>query len=473
MKSLIVITESAAPSFCYYPSKPGASIRMQRDVFEQVVSYAEQEDLALHIVCGNGGLPEGFRDALTRIERSICYVQPGAGDTRPDDIPVLNADDPDGVDSLPEGAYDVAILRIPPDSLALLPELWRRLSSRVYRIVPVLLGIETYDVPKLDEYEGVLGELRESLKEAYLTGAELELSTLSDRMILTEERHCNAGLEHLTVAPSGALYLCPGFAVDGADPVGTIGAGPVIPNQRLLTVRNAPLCSICDAFHCRRCVYLNHRITLEVNTPPWQLCRVSHLERDGSRRLLLDLHASGRFTELAPIPKLRYLDPLELFLNPELKKPASVGSPDGRPSAVSSGRAENAPSLSRQKTIGSPGLTKEHPTDLADTHSVSHTNREKVMLQEAVGSVTSDERDEIRELYMRKGGLSELFASLSKLDKESLDASPLYDKIILDMGRVSLEFQGWWDRMVAKYGWKSKPGKKWRIDFESCNVFLE
>jgi CXXX repeat modification system protein len=41
------------------------------------------------------------------------------------------------------------------------------------------------------------------------------------------------------------------------------------------------------------------------------------------------------------------------------------------------------------------------------------------------------------------------------------------------MGSVSLEFQAWWDKMAKNYNWPIEAGKKWRIDFDTCEVFLD
>jgi len=88
----------------------------------------------------------------------------------------------------------------------------------------------------------------------------------------------------------------------------------------------------------------------------------------------------------------------------------------------------------------------------------------------SVGSVTGVERDEIRRLFERKNGLSELFRSLAGLSKAELESSPLYERLVGDMGENATLFQGWWDRMSNKYSWESLPGYKWEIDFESCEV---
>lgn len=94
------------------------------------------------------------------------------------------------------------------------------------------------------------------------------------------------------------------------------------------------------------------------------------------------------------------------------------------------------------------------------------------MEREAVGRVTPAERDEIRELFLRKNALQELFLSLAKLDAETLERSPLYEKVIKDMSVVNGRFQAWWDAKAAAYGWKGKAGSSWNIDFDTCEISL-
>jgi CXXX repeat modification system protein len=95
------------------------------------------------------------------------------------------------------------------------------------------------------------------------------------------------------------------------------------------------------------------------------------------------------------------------------------------------------------------------------------------MLSTVVGQVKDEERDEIRALHIRKTGLAELFSTLTGTDAQTLESSPLYDKVVADMGDVSVKFQAWWDRMAAKYKWEKISGKKWRIDFETCDIYLD
>jgi CXXX repeat modification system protein len=90
-----------------------------------------------------------------------------------------------------------------------------------------------------------------------------------------------------------------------------------------------------------------------------------------------------------------------------------------------------------------------------------------------VGSITKEERDEIRAIFERKNGLNELFRSLASLSAAELEATPLYERIVRDMGDASRRFQAWWDSRSAAYHWESLPGYQWEVDFEGCTIYLK
>lgn len=89
-----------------------------------------------------------------------------------------------------------------------------------------------------------------------------------------------------------------------------------------------------------------------------------------------------------------------------------------------------------------------------------------------VGSVTPEERDEIKRLFERRNGLKELFQTLVSMPKEELEGSHLYDKLVADMSKTTTEFETWWSRTSAKYNWKNERGHSWRIDFDTCAIFI-
>jgi CXXX repeat peptide maturase len=72
---------------------------------------------------------------------------------------------------------------------------------------------------------------------------------------------------------------------------------------------HAPLCRKCDAYQCKRCIWLNRKTTLEVNTPSHEQCVVAHLERNASRNLLTNIRKYGAFLADKEIKGIDYLDP--------------------------------------------------------------------------------------------------------------------------------------------------------------------
>ena len=88
------------------------------------------------------------------------------------------------------------------------------------------------------------------------------------------------------------------------------------------------------------------------------------------------------------------------------------------------------------------------------------------MKKKLVGKVTKEENNEIQKLFERRNGLQELAKILTP------DNSTLYEKLVVDLGTTTTNFQNWWDRMAAKYDWEKTVNGTWEIDFESCEIYL-
>ena len=138
--------------------------------------------------------------------------------------------------------------------------------------------------------------------------------------------NCEAGIGNITIAPNGKFYLCPAFyydeqmgisnrmnyrTKDASRSVGDMENGLKIPNKQLLELGHAPLCRICDAYHCNRCIWLNQKLTWDNNTPSRQQCIISHLERNAARDLQLQLKEAG-YQVTNEIKEITYLDPFEV-----------------------------------------------------------------------------------------------------------------------------------------------------------------
>ena len=125
-------------------------------------------------------------------------------------------------------------------------------------------------------------------------------------------KNCGAGDTTITLAPNGNFYICPAFYYDEMeDSVGDVHIGLNIPNQHLYKLENAPICRHCDSYQCKRCIWLNRRMTGEVNTPSHEQCVTSHLERNASRKLLYSIRKHGEFMNGTEIKEIDYLDPFE------------------------------------------------------------------------------------------------------------------------------------------------------------------
>lgn len=86
-------------------------------------------------------------------------------------------------------------------------------------------------------------------------------------------------------------------------------------NPQLYKLSYAPLCRQCDAYQCRRCIWLNRKMTFEVNTPSHEQCVVAHLERNTSRELLYSVRKYGDFLSGIDIDEISYTDPIENVIN--------------------------------------------------------------------------------------------------------------------------------------------------------------
>jgi len=447
LKALIVLLDRSAPSFCFYevPHETEAATGvMDIEVLRRAAALARDQQLSLQIICGDAGLAADARDAL-RESPFICYAPPGACNDL-NDVPILHASSPSQFDDIEKGRHEIAILRVGPDQIDGLMDAWQKISERVNRVVVVPLGLDRYSDATLAKYRQQLGDIRGRLATAYVAGQQIQLNIMSDRLALGVPRQCNAGIDHVTVDPSGKYYICPGFALDGSPSIGDLDSDLDIPNRHLLELRNAPICRVCDAFQCRRCVYLNRKGTAELNTPPQQVCRAAHAERDESRILLETLHGEGKLEELPAIPELAYDDPIEVVREQrkrlERKKKRPAKSAEGN---------------------GSDADTQRAPPPESQSHG-AHSSTP------ILGRVTPAECDQIRALHQRSIALTTLFKTLLESSTQVLEISPYYDKLLRDMGTTRFEYQQWWDVMTNKYGW---PASTLRIDFASREVYQD
>lgn len=215
-----------------------------------------------------------------------------------------------------ENAGGMCILLINKENLNNISEYVSKLYGKHSRVNVILEDIEGWDDLNVQAYKKQLEKLKSFVADTYRKGEPLHLNTLTDRIEQTSMCNCDAGNTTFTLAPNGKIYICPAFYFDDPESyIGDLDNGIKIKNPQLMEFETAGICHECDAYQCRRCKFLNKKLTNEYNIPSKIQCVVSHLERNASRELQEILVNEGFMNTNNIISKINYLDPLEKVLS--------------------------------------------------------------------------------------------------------------------------------------------------------------
>lgn len=300
LKYLVILLDDTSVSYCHYPTGKTISRLMSPDTLRKAIHFGMTHNLMIQVVHPPYDIPDAHAEALDLIDHI------NIGSSRSMDIVVV-----DNIGACHPDENKVLVLRTTRRDLfdnhtSLIPIL-----GAVERLNIVITDIEDFGSDDYSEYDRVLSVLAGEIARLYKEGKTPQLNLLTDRMMLSEMNNCNAGHESITVAPDGNFYICPAFYHNGDAPCGTLGEELEIPNGQLYRLEYAPICRNCDAWHCRRCIWLNRHFTREVNTPGKRQCVVAHTERNASRRLLMEIRKDVEFLPGHDIPRIDYLDPFE------------------------------------------------------------------------------------------------------------------------------------------------------------------
>lgn len=311
LKYLIIQLSDNAPSFCYYPNSNADGKLISPEDLKAGILFAMKENLNIQIVYPDDELPQEYKDVIDSIDH-VDIVSLQNKDTellRNADIIVIDSWEQVTDHLNKEKNY---ILRTSKKEFFDNYKGLIEILPKVERINVVLTDIPEFKDEDFERYKAILSDISESLSKNYIDGKTPQTNILTDRMVLREMNNCNAGDEVITLAPDGKFYICPAFYLQGCKDEGDLKDGLKIRNQQLFKLSHAPICRKCDAYQCKRCVWLNEKQTLEVNTPGHEQCVVSHLERNQSRRLLAKIREHGYFMPEIEIKEIDYLDPFEI-----------------------------------------------------------------------------------------------------------------------------------------------------------------
>jgi len=314
MHYLIVILDESANSFCYYPNPNRQQKLMDLDVLKKGIFFAQKEGWLINFLIGKTTLPKEYKEAIDVINH-IMITPPEYPQDAVEDVLVIDYDSRKTFENIPDNPDKNVILRIDKADIQDLLQIVISLQGKFKRINILIQNINLMTDDDFEIYKSQL----ELLSQWYLDQSKgsdaVEISTLSDRLFLQNMNNCDAGVKHITLAPNGKFYICPAFYYeDETNDCGDLQTDINIKNRQLYRLNHAPICRQCDAFHCKRCVWLNRKTTLEVNSPSHEQCVTAHLEREASRRFLNELHTLNIYNN-KKIEELDYLDPFDIVNN--------------------------------------------------------------------------------------------------------------------------------------------------------------
>lgn len=316
LKYLMIILGGSSVSFCHYESRKNNKEhkeQMNYDDLKKTIVFALKNNLKVNVLYP-GFKPEKRYDSLIDDVEHVKIVPYRLRKYYKDSILCAEPKDLKSKDALKGLLNADIILRVSVSELNELKELAGKLFPHCSRLNLVIRDMENMRKNDISVYGEQIEEISNNIfvRKGAITFPEMNF--LTDRIMLDGMNNCGAGITHVTAAPDGKLYICPAFYFDGADnALADIGSEPEIRNRRLLDIKYSPVCRLCDAFQCRRCVYLNRKLTSEINIPSWQQCKTAHAEREASRLFLSKLkelnYPGAVYREIAEI---NYDDPFEI-----------------------------------------------------------------------------------------------------------------------------------------------------------------
>lgn len=316
---LVILLDDTSVSFCHYQDDKKERNLMPFETLKAGIVYAMKENLNIQFVYPSYFLPKDYLEVIDCIDHTD--IKPASlGDEA--DVVVM-----DGINQVPSANDNdfkqgvSYVLRLSKHELFEKKANVSALLNKVERLNVVITDVETFKDADSECYSEVLRMLSEEVEKLYVAGKVVQLNLLTDRMMLDKMNNCGAGDTSITLAPDGKFYVCPAFYLTDEDDgmgalhtsIGDVKHGLGIKNPQLYKLDHAPLCRHCDAYQCKRCIWLNHKMTYEVNTPSHEQCVMAHLERNASRDLLNAIRKYGAFLpEQEEIKEITYLDPFEV-----------------------------------------------------------------------------------------------------------------------------------------------------------------
>lgn len=325
LQYLVILLDDTSVAYCHADNPLKKRNLIPLETLRKGILFGMKQNLMIQYVFPDYALPKEYAEVIESIDNVKIYpfgYKPVTG------IEDSNDADVEVASEVPEkvGAKNL-VLRLTFSEMLKQKDEIAKLFASGARVNLCITDVEQFSDEQMEAYKQVLNEWNTTLLDLYKQGQSPQFNLLTDRMMLEKMHNCEAGVSNITLAPNGKFYLCPAFYYDeqtkvdnqlnhhqptSDNAVGDLEKGLEPPNLQLLKLDHAPLCRNCDAYQCRRCIWLNRKLTWDLNTPSRQQCVMAHLERNASRDLLNDIRKVGEFMPQIEIKEINYLDPFEV-----------------------------------------------------------------------------------------------------------------------------------------------------------------
>ena len=304
---IVILLDNTSVSFCYYENKNTERKLIPLDILKAGIFYAMKENLNIQFVYPSYTLPKDYIEVIDSIDHVDIKPFSNLSSASSNCVKVISdIDNYDSNESCP------CVLRVKKNTLFDKFSEIGKMIERHDRLNIIITDVSTFTDDDFTKYKNVLKEWSEILERLYLAKKYPQLNLITDRMVLDQMNNCGAGDTTITLAPDGCFYVCPALYIEeDGYAIGDIEHGLNIKNPQLYKLDHASICRHCDSYQCKRCVWLNRKTTLEVNTPSHEQCVMAHLERNASRNLLYRIRKQGISLPLQEISEIDYLDPFE------------------------------------------------------------------------------------------------------------------------------------------------------------------
>lgn len=318
LKYLIIPLAENAVSFCHYERSVSSSKIISLDNLKKIITWSMKENLNIQFLFPDEKLPSNYADAINFVDHISIVASTCSDESVLKEADIIVFDSWANINFYPFQRDKRYIIRTSKDEFFSQSQSLKFILSKADSLVVIIKDIDTFSEHDFIRYKEFLDSLIPFVANEIRNGRNLHFNLLTDRISLDKMNNCDAGDESITYYVDGKFYICPAFCKQGeCSSVGDLEQGLNIKNSQLYKLQYAPICRLCDAFQCHRCIWLNQKTTLEVNTPSHEQCVVSHIERNASKMLLNELKKISGFENSPEIKEIKYLDPFELLEIPQ------------------------------------------------------------------------------------------------------------------------------------------------------------